>query len=952
MFDALVIGYRVVFLQLAAALGAGWAIVALSFICSALMTPLMKAVAGVVKREKEYEDIILPQVEAINKAYSSGRERNLHVRRLYARYAYSPLCAVKTVLPLFVQIPFLFLTYAMLKGTAEINGVPFLFLADLGRPDALLAVSSLRVNLLPILMTAINVVTVFATPGFTRRDWTQAIGVSLLFLALLYTAPSALLLYWTLNNAISLFKALLPDRLAGLRLLGSRLAHLVRGIHPLSRMKKAVRPVLSWKAPFLVFRNFLVLLPCAFLPAMILIFGHMPDRLDMEIESEKPLSLKVGFLEKDDDGNDVLAGVIVQGCPLGRHVDPVSFFLSDGCDAATLRIQLKGADYDYKVSSLTLIRHLLFRYELPYVIEENVIRCSSAPVFRGFTFPVVRGSLMALKAGLAGLVLLAVLGLFVTKERAVEWRLSFAMAAIGAAFFAALLPLQTVMANRDAFDFPLFTVLAQVGTVDLVVFALLFAVLAASSAVYGRWPHLLFFGLLLYEYLQTGVLSHDAPPMDGNMDYYWKTAPLLRDCAAMALVGILLLWKASWLRSHFRQICLGSVFVLSISAVVMVADGLKAAEPAEASEARKTCPWSLSRSQVVKELKYSPSGNVIVIVLDSTQSDAAYHVMRKDANLRRAFTGFTAFNNHVGMHDNTMTGTVGLFTGTYREKGVSRAGWEALCYGEDSFVTPYVDAGNPVYVLPGILGAYSNRVEPKPSDRRGLSSDSVFLCRKKPMNTNLLDVLQLRLVPFFLKKWDLQIMYLGTVVSDGTFEEHSLYPELANCGVGDETKPALIYLHTEGTHAPIRYDEFGNRIWTNKNNYRGLCGETHYILKSVAAFMRDLAKRGVYDDSLIVITADHGCCFSTPQLPKLSEAPTRAVPMLWIKPVGAGGDMTTTEIPTSHAKVCELVRRARTEALTMADVKRILHSPVRRFIEDGADFREWRFDENGKRIGE
>lgn len=231
MFEAILSGYRWLFLQLASFLGIGWAIVALSVICSVLMTPLMRAVSGIVKREKEYEDVILPQIEAINKTYDSDMERNLHIQRLYFRYAYSPLCAVKKVLPLFVQIPFLLLTYYMLKDTAEINGVRFLFLRDLGKPDGLITMMS--VNVLPLVMTVVNIITVFATPGFTKKDWTQAIGISLLFLVLLYTAPSALLLYWTLNNVISLFKVLFPNRFAGTRLLAARF-NLFASDHPLN----------------------------------------------------------------------------------------------------------------------------------------------------------------------------------------------------------------------------------------------------------------------------------------------------------------------------------------------------------------------------------------------------------------------------------------------------------------------------------------------------------------------------------------------------------------------------------------------------------------------------------------------------------------------------------------------------------------------------------------------
>ena len=224
MFEAIISVYRCFFLHLARAVGLGWGIVLLSVICSILMVPLMRLVAGVVKREADYQTVIMPQLADIKARYASDVERHLHIQRLYRRYGYSPLFAVRKVLPLFVQIPFLLLTYFMLRDTVELRGVPFLFLKDLGQPDGLLPIHN--VNLLPIVMTAVNIVTVFATPGFTPRDRTQSIGISLLFLLLLYTAPSALLLYWTLNNAFTMARTLVLRRGEGARLLFSRMAQL------------------------------------------------------------------------------------------------------------------------------------------------------------------------------------------------------------------------------------------------------------------------------------------------------------------------------------------------------------------------------------------------------------------------------------------------------------------------------------------------------------------------------------------------------------------------------------------------------------------------------------------------------------------------------------------------------------------------------------------------------
>ena len=239
MFETVIAGYRWFFLQIADLIGLGWGIVALSFLTSLAMTPLMKAVAGIVRRESEYQSVILPQIAAIKERYGSDMERHGHIQRLYSRYSYSPLSAIKKVLPLFVQIPFLLLTYFMLKDTSQLVGEGFLFLRDLGAPDGLIPgyllpflfvsgrgmaiESDCALNLFPVLMTFVNVVTVYATPGFLQKDCKQAIGIALLFLIMLYSAPSALLLYWTINNTITLMRTVFGGKCAGMLMLYNRI---------------------------------------------------------------------------------------------------------------------------------------------------------------------------------------------------------------------------------------------------------------------------------------------------------------------------------------------------------------------------------------------------------------------------------------------------------------------------------------------------------------------------------------------------------------------------------------------------------------------------------------------------------------------------------------------------------------------------------------------------------
>ena len=194
--------YRTLFLGIDSIIGSlGWSLILLSFIISVILSPLVKLAGRMVKRENEIASVILPQIKQI-KLECSGEQQHRRIQNLYRRYSYSPFMALRKVAPLFVQLPALFITYYMLKDLEELKGASFFILKDLSLEDNLIN----GVNLLPILMTLFNLIAAFATPHFTKRDLTQVSIIAFIFLVLLYTQSSGLLLYWTANNAILMFK--------------------------------------------------------------------------------------------------------------------------------------------------------------------------------------------------------------------------------------------------------------------------------------------------------------------------------------------------------------------------------------------------------------------------------------------------------------------------------------------------------------------------------------------------------------------------------------------------------------------------------------------------------------------------------------------------------------------------------------------------------------------------
>ncbi|MDR2860345.1 MAG: YidC/Oxa1 family membrane protein insertase, partial [Elusimicrobiota bacterium] len=141
-----------------------------------------------------------PYIDEIN-TIEDLQIRHSHLQVLYKSYNYLPIYSLRSLSSLFIQIPFFIAAYNMLKNFTGINDVSFLFFDNLGKADALL----FGINVLPILMTIINIISVKLMTSF-EQERKQSYIIAVFFLVLLYNSPAGIVLYWTLNNFINFIR--------------------------------------------------------------------------------------------------------------------------------------------------------------------------------------------------------------------------------------------------------------------------------------------------------------------------------------------------------------------------------------------------------------------------------------------------------------------------------------------------------------------------------------------------------------------------------------------------------------------------------------------------------------------------------------------------------------------------------------------------------------------------
>lgn len=195
----------------------GLSILSVSIVMNILVLPMYLKSDALQDEERKKQKSMEYWVKKIRKTFS-GDERFMILSEYYRQNDYQPYYVLKSSLSLLLQVPFFIAAYDFLSNLSILQGTPFLMIKDLGSPDALIPVGTWHINLLPVLMTVINLSSAYVyTKNGTRKEKIQTVVFALVFLVLLYNSPAGLVFYWTLNNIFSLLKNIVMKTIERIR---------------------------------------------------------------------------------------------------------------------------------------------------------------------------------------------------------------------------------------------------------------------------------------------------------------------------------------------------------------------------------------------------------------------------------------------------------------------------------------------------------------------------------------------------------------------------------------------------------------------------------------------------------------------------------------------------------------------------------------------------------------
>jgi YidC/Oxa1 family membrane protein insertase len=183
----------------------GWAIVLLTIVIKILLFPLGQMSYKSMRKMQK----LAPKINEIKEKYKDDKERLYkETTSLYRSYKINPLGGC---LPMLLQIPVFFALYEVLLAAIELRHAPFVWwIKDLAAPDTIGTIHymgfAVGLHVLPLIMGVTMFGQQLLTPTTADPAQTKLLlwGMPIFLTVLLWSFPSGLALYWTINNIFSI----------------------------------------------------------------------------------------------------------------------------------------------------------------------------------------------------------------------------------------------------------------------------------------------------------------------------------------------------------------------------------------------------------------------------------------------------------------------------------------------------------------------------------------------------------------------------------------------------------------------------------------------------------------------------------------------------------------------------------------------------------------------------
>lgn len=398
----------------------------------------------------------------------------------------------------------------------------------------------------------------------------------------------------------------------------------------------------------------------------------------------------------------------------------------------------------------------------------------------------------------------------------------------------------------------------------------------------------LVFALGLLFWIQGNILVWDYGLLNGH-EIIWENYLWNGVIDSLVWIGILIV-VLFYSKRLYRYIGIACMLLLIMQAAGLMATVYSAHDEPEWKNL--SYPHDLD-----KMYEFSTNMNVIIIILDTFESDIFQEIIDEDPEYRDMFDGFTYYRNNVGGYPTTYLSVMYILSGKFYDNSVP--------------ISQFINNTSLHNSLPILLKENGLRTDLKSQmgwiNGRSEIYDTIdtdysvihenYSMGHNPRITSLYQLTFFRFVPQALKKY----FYINSVNMEKSDElpDMTVYHKFKSAIRVSEPEKIFKLFHLSGPHAPyhlnesLGYEDLPENISGYKTQAKASLVISHTLLES-------LKRNGGYDNSLIFIIGDHGTGMGTNVI-------YGGTPLMLVKAFNSTGSLKISDAPVSLGDIPKTV---------------------------------------------